>query len=75
VTFRSSDAFLPDSDTIYAHPEGAEELEGTIVGFSDSGDIIRAFALVEVLLKRIVIVRSDRLRKLNGEVTTNDRKQ
>ena len=38
------------------------ELEGTIVGFSDSGGASRVFALVEVVQRRTVVVPVENLR-------------
>jgi hypothetical protein len=49
VVFRISDAFLPESSVLRLAFADATELEGTVVGFSDSGDARRAFALIEVI--------------------------
>jgi len=42
------------------------ELEGRIVGFSDSGNVERAFAVVEVVRRHTVVIPVDRLR-LEGD--------
>jgi hypothetical protein len=46
---------------------GAELLEGTIVGFSDSGARPRAFAVVEVIQRHTFVVPVDTLVMLNKE--------
>ena len=43
------------------------ELEGTVVGFSDSGDARRVFALVEVIQKRTIVVPVDHLQPFGAE--------
>lgn len=56
VRFRSGSVFLwPEESPLEALPKGAE-IEGTVVGFSDSGLETRVFAIIEVVKKRTVIV-------------------
>jgi len=50
------------------------ELEGTIVGFSDSGGASRVFALVEVVQRRTVVVPVENLRPLS-ELQSNRSQQ
>jgi len=59
-----SDAFMPDSETIRTALSDSSEIEGIVVGFSDSGTVRKAFAVVEVTLKQTVIVPAERLRML-----------
>jgi hypothetical protein len=61
-----SDAFIPDSEAIRTALSDASEVEGTVVSFSDSGTVPRAFAVVEVTLKQTVIVPAERLRSLQS---------
>lgn len=56
MRFRFSDVFLPSSDELQAALLEQDEVEGTIVDFSDSGAKPRAFAVVEVCRKQTVIV-------------------
>lgn len=54
--------FLPDPEEVLASLSLASEVEGTIVDFSDSGDVPRAFAVVEMIQKRRVVVPVEKLR-------------
>jgi len=45
--------FLPQSEESLS---SGEDIEGTVIGFSDSGTQPQFFAIVEVLRKRTVIV-------------------
>jgi hypothetical protein len=73
VVFRISDAFLPDSTVLKLAFADATELEGTVVGFSDSGNARRFFALIEVTQKKTVVVPVENLRPLGA--AQNDRPQ
>jgi hypothetical protein len=64
VSFLISDVFLPDSKAIREAFSGADELQGTVAGFSDSGSTPRAFALIEVIYKHTLIVPVEKLRPL-----------
>ncbi len=61
MKFHVSDAFLPSPAELHAAFSGAEELEGTVIDFSDSGKTHRAFALIEVTQQRTVIIPTRRL--------------
>jgi len=61
-----SDAFIRDSEAIRAALSDTSEVEGTIMSFSDSGMVPRAFAVVEVTLKQTVIVPTERLKLLRS---------
>ena len=62
--FRIADVFLPGREEldIALFPEMEEELEGTLVGFSDSGSDLRAFAVVKVVRTQNVVVPTAKLR-------------
>jgi len=56
VRFRAGNVFVwPREGPLSAVPADAE-MEGKVVGFSDSGSEPRVFAVVEVLTKHTVIV-------------------
>jgi hypothetical protein len=42
----------------------ADELEGTVVNFSDSGLLPRVFAVVDVIARRSFVVPVERLQKM-----------
>jgi len=56
VHFRVSSVFLPSAGEVSTRLAETEELEGTILSFSDSGDQPRAFAVIEVVRKVTVVV-------------------
>jgi hypothetical protein len=60
VRFERCDAFLPGPDELLPAP--TDQIEGVVVGFSDSGTRARAFAVVEVVRKQEVVVPIDKLR-------------
>ena len=61
VRFQLSDVFLPNPDEVMVPPPLTAEMEGTVIGFSDSGEKRRAFAVVEVVRTQTVVVPVDRL--------------
>jgi hypothetical protein len=61
VHFRVSDVFLPRPEDLFKALSAEEELEGTIVGFSDSGSKPQAFAVVDVIRTQNVIVPTEKL--------------
>jgi len=61
VKFHPADVFLPNVADPLADCPAEEQLEGTIVGFSDSGGTRDAFAMVEVVQKRTVIIPVEKL--------------
>jgi len=63
VRFSVSDVFLPNPEGVFVAGPGEGELDGTLVNFSDSSTRLRAFAMVEVLLKQTVIVPVEKLKK------------
>jgi len=62
VRFRRPDIFLPNpNDDSAPGAAGGEEIQGTIVGFSDSGDTRCAFAIVEMANGQSVVVLVENL--------------
>jgi hypothetical protein len=62
VAFRVADAFLPDPKTLTTALLETDELEGTVIGFSDYGQASGIFVLVEVIHKHTVVLPVDKLR-------------
>jgi hypothetical protein len=62
VRFRVSDVFLPPGEELQEFSDEADEIEGVIVSFSDSGALHRAFAVIEVALKRTLIVPVEKVK-------------
>ena len=62
VRFSLVDVFLPDPQEALASLSLDSEVEGIVSSFSESGQAPRAYALVDVILRRIVVVPVDRLR-------------
>ena len=61
VRFHLSDVFLPNAEELRAVFREEEELEGTVVDFSDSGIRANAFAIVEIIQKQTVVIPIDKL--------------
>jgi len=61
VRFRVADVFLPNSDELRAVFREQEELEGTVIDFSDSGVKSNAFAIIEIIQKQIVVIPTEKL--------------
>jgi hypothetical protein len=60
VRFHVTDIFLPNPGGVLVAAQEAE-LEGTIVGFSDSGLKSRFFAVVEVIRTQSLVVPMEKL--------------
>jgi len=65
VTFEMSDVFLPGPEELLPAPGG---VEGTVIGFSDSGTRSRVFAVVEVVSKWKLVVPVDKLQLISPTV-------
>jgi hypothetical protein len=65
VSFGRSDVFLPSPEEVLLGLAD-EELEGVVVGFSDSGGQPRVFAVVEVVRRQEVVVPVNRLRVMGS---------
>ena len=61
VRFAAASAFLPSRDEVLTFAPGVDELEGTIVGFSDSGLQRNAYAIVEVVRRLSLVVPVEQL--------------
>jgi hypothetical protein len=66
VVFSVSDAFLPEREEARNAIFEEDEVVGTVMDFSDSGDVPRVFALVEVIRHQTLIVPVKKLRLLEG---------
>jgi hypothetical protein len=76
VRFQIAHVFLPDAREVLASLTETTELEGTITDFSDSGNALQAFAVVQLDEKRRVVVPVDRLRaviRCNSETKNEHR--
>lgn len=61
VRFQGASIFLPGAAGCSAALNEEPELEGTIVGFSDSGSRARFFAVIEVVKRHSLIVPVEKL--------------
>lgn len=61
VRFQAANVFLPSPGGVSPAVEEETELEGTIVGFSDSGAKRQFFAVLEVVRTQSMIVPVDKL--------------
>jgi len=61
VRFHRADIFLPDTSEVGTARSGGEDLEGTIVALSDSGEVAHAFAIVEIKMVQSAVVRVEKL--------------
>lgn len=66
VRFSANSVFLPDPQEIAGALCEEAELEGIIASFSDSGNSARAYAVVEVVHKRSLVVAVDDLSLVSG---------
>jgi hypothetical protein len=65
VRFQVTDIFLPNPGGVLVAPTEGAELEGTIVGFSDSGHKSRVFAVVEVVRTQSLVVPMEKLQVID----------
>jgi hypothetical protein len=66
VRFSPRSVFLSNpEEAMSLGPEG-DELEGTIVGFSDSGTAAKAYAVVEVVRKLLLVIPVNDLSLIPG---------
>jgi hypothetical protein len=70
VSFHVGDVFLPNAEELPVRWGDGDELEGTIVDFSDSGSTSRVFAVIEVVQRQTVVVPVEKL-KLKGPGARN----
>lgn len=67
MQFRARDIFLPSPDALSFNLIEGEELEGTIMDFSDSGQKDRVFALVDVVTRKTVVVPVEKLKNVGDQ--------
>jgi hypothetical protein len=58
--------FLPNADELGAVFHEEQELEGTVIDFSDSGIRSNAFAIVEIIQKQTVVIPTEKLQPAAG---------
>jgi hypothetical protein len=56
VSFRISDVFLPEPTEVLASLTPDAETNGVVVEFSDSGDDLRAYAVVRITAHQSVLL-------------------
>jgi len=66
VRFHLADVFLPNAVDLRAVFRDDEEIEGTVIDFSDSGNRQNAFAVVEIIRKQTVIIPIEKLQAGSG---------
>jgi hypothetical protein len=64
VRFQVADIFLPPADDLAKALTSTDQLEGTVVNFSDSGLVPRVFAVIDVTARRSFVVPVEKLQKL-----------
>ncbi|HWC95650.1 MAG TPA: hypothetical protein VG456_02840 [Candidatus Sulfopaludibacter sp.] len=64
VRFAAADVFLPGPGGGSSISGDAAELDGTVIEFSDSGSKPRAFAVVEVVRRQMMVVPVDKLQSI-----------
>jgi hypothetical protein len=64
VRFSVSDVFLPNPEGVFVAAPGEDEVEGTVLKFSDSGAKARVFAVVEVIHRQTIIVPVEKLQMI-----------
>ena len=67
VSFRIADVFLPEPAELLAKLTEDLEANGVIVEFSDSGNNLRAFAVVRITANQAVVLPVDALHVLHCE--------
>jgi hypothetical protein len=67
VSFRISDVFLPEPSEVLANLTPDVEANGVVVEFSDSGNRLRAYAVVRVTGQQSVLLPVNALRILDCE--------
>jgi hypothetical protein len=66
VRFALADVFLPGPDVGTPPSSEMTELDGTLIEFSDSGSRTKAFAVVEVVRKQLIVVPVEKLEYVAG---------
>lgn len=66
VRFALADIFLPGPELGGSPASEMTELDGTLIEFSDSGSKTKAFAVVEVVRKQMIVVPVEKLECVAG---------
>ncbi|SPE40610.1 conserved hypothetical protein [Candidatus Sulfopaludibacter sp. SbA3] len=64
VRFAAADVFLPGPGGVLTPVSDVSQLDGTVIEFSDSGSRLRAFAVIEVVSKQMMVVPVEKLERL-----------
>ncbi len=72
MRFQVADVFLPGPGGVFPPTEEEQELEGTIIDFSDSGSRLRFFAVIEVIRTKSLIVPVDKLEVVKPSAPDDD---
>ncbi|HWY03798.1 MAG TPA: hypothetical protein VNX60_09030 [Candidatus Acidoferrum sp.] len=67
VSFRICDVFLPEPSEVLANLSLEAETNGVIVEFSDSGNDLRAYAVVRITTQESVLLPVSALRVLKAD--------
>ncbi len=62
VSFRLADVFLPEPAEVLANLTEELEANGVVVEFSDSGNNLRAYAVVRITAQQAVVIPVSALR-------------
>ena len=65
VSFRIADVFLPEPAEVLAKLSKEAETNGVVVQFSDSGNDLRAYAVVRITVEQSVLLPVGALHVLN----------
>ena len=66
MRFSVSDVFLSNPESALLAAPGGDEVEGTVVDFSDSSSKAHVFAVVHVITRQTVIVPVEKLRAIKA---------
>jgi hypothetical protein len=72
VRFQVGDVFLHSPGGLSPLTEEEEELEGTVIDFSDCGSEHRFFAVIEVIRRASLIVPVDKLEAVKPPASDDD---
>jgi hypothetical protein len=67
VTFRIGDVFLPEPSEVLAKLTSDTETNGVIIEFSDSGNNLRAYAVVRITTQQSVLLPVSALHLLKAD--------
>lgn len=72
MRFSVFDVFLPNAEGVFIAAPDEDNVEGTILNFSDSGSKLRVFAVVDVVRRQTVIVPVDKLEVIGASNSGDD---